>query len=172
MTESLNPPGIGPTPVFLKLVELLTAQGARYRVIEHPAAGKSEEVALIRGTEIGQGAKAMACKLQVPNAPSTYALAVLPADRQLDLAALAAYGQAKRASLMSPDEIGALTGCVLGAIPPFSFHTDLQLVADPEIFARYQEIAFNAGRLDASIVLAAEDYLRIAKPQLADIRRR
>lgn len=172
MTESSNQPGIGPTPVFLKLERLLATEGARFRVIEHPAAGKSEEVARIRGTEVGQGAKAMACKLQVPNAPSKYVLAVLAADRQLDLAALAAHCQARRASLMSPKEIDALTGCVLGAIPPFSFHDDLQLIADPELFARYGEIAFNAGRLDASMVLATDDYLRIARPQIADIRQR
>ena len=49
MAESSNPPGVSPTPVFVKLVELLAAEGARYRVIEHPAAGKSEEVARIRG---------------------------------------------------------------------------------------------------------------------------
>jgi len=172
MTELSNPPGVGPTPVFVKLIEQLTAEGARYRVIEHSAAGKSEEVARIRGTEVGQGAKAMACTLKVPDAPPKYALAVLAADRQLDLDALAAYCQAKRASLMSPREIDALTGCVLGAIPPFSFHPDLELVADPELFTRYREIAFNAGRLDASIILRTDDFLRIAQPQLADIRQR
>jgi Ala-tRNA(Pro) deacylase len=172
MTEPSNPPGVGPTATFLKLVELLDAQGARYRVIEHPAAGKSEEVASIRGTEVGQGAKAMACKLQVSSAPAKYVLAVLAAARQLDLSALATRCQARRASLMSPKEIDAMTGCVLGAIPPFSFHPDLQLIADPELFARYREIAFNAGRLDASIVLSTDDFLRIAQPQLADIRQR
>lgn len=172
MTESSNPPGVGPTPVFLKLVELLDTQRASYRVIEHPAAGRSEEVARIRGTEVGQGAKAMACKLQIPNGPAKYVLAVLAADRQLDLAALATCCQARRASLMSPKEIAALTGCVPGAIAPFSFQAQLQLIADPELFARYREIAFNAGRLDASMVLATQDYLRIAQPQLADIRQR
>lgn len=65
MTESSTPPGVGPTPVFLELVELLDAGSASYRIIEHPAAGKSEEVALIRGTEVGQGANAMACRLQM-----------------------------------------------------------------------------------------------------------
>jgi Ala-tRNA(Pro) deacylase len=149
---------------------LLDAGAARYRVIEHPAAGKSEEVARIRGTEVGQGAKAMACKLQVPGAPAIHVLAVLAADRQLDLAALAGQFGAKRASLMSPKEIDAMTGCVLGAIPPFSFHPELRLVADPELFERYREIAFNAGRLDASMVLNAEDYLRLAQPQMAAIR--
>jgi len=172
MNETTQAPGVGPTPIFRKLVALLDAEGARYRVIEHPPAGKSEEVARIRGTEVGQGAKAMACKLQVPNAPARHVLAVLAADRQLDLAALAAQQGAKKGSLMSPREIDALTGCVLGAIPPFSFHQDLQLVADPDLFERYTEIAFNAGRLDASIVLASEDYLRIASPLMAVIRQR
>ena len=70
MTEPMTPPGVGRTPVFHELVQLLDAGSASYRVIEHPAAGKSEEVARIRGTQLGQGAKAMACKLQLPNAPA------------------------------------------------------------------------------------------------------
>jgi Ala-tRNA(Pro) deacylase len=53
---------------------------------------------------------------------------------------------------------------VPGAIPPFSFHPQLKLVADPELFDRYDEIAFNAGDLTRSVVLDAQDYLRIATP--------
>ena len=170
MPDTTPSAGLGPTPTFQKLVALLDGGNARYRVIEHPAAGKSEEVARIRGTEVGQGAKAMACKLQVPGQPAIHVLAVLAADRQLDLAALAQFFGAKKASLMSPREIDAMIGCVLGAIPPFSFHPELQLVADPELFERYREIAFNAGRLDASMVLDAEDYLRLAVPKMAQIR--
>lgn len=34
---------------FQKLTALLDEQKARYRVVEHPSAGKSEEVAKIRG---------------------------------------------------------------------------------------------------------------------------
>jgi Ala-tRNA(Pro) deacylase len=170
MHDTSPQPGIGPTPAFQKLIGLLDGGGARYRLIEHPAAGKSEEVARMRGTEVGQGAKAMACKLQIPGSPALHVLAVLAADRQLDLAALAAEFGAKKASLMSPREIDAMTGCVLGAIPPFSFHPELRLVADPELFERYREIAFNAGRLDASMVLDAEDYLRLAAPRMARLR--
>ena len=44
---------------FEKLTALLDEHQARYRVVEHPTAGKSEEVAKIRGTELGQGAKAL-----------------------------------------------------------------------------------------------------------------
>ena len=56
----------------------------------------------------------------------------------------------------------ALTACVFGAIPPFSFHPALRLVADPLLFERFPQIAFNAGRLDRSIILDTEDYLHLS----------
>ena len=61
--------------------------------------------------------------------------------------------------------------CVFGAIPPFSFHPALRLVADPLLFERFPQIAFNAGRLDRSIILDTEDYLHIARPEIATFRR-
>ncbi len=47
---------------FEKLTALLDGHQARYRVVEHPTAGKSEEVAKIRGTELGQGQKHLYAK--------------------------------------------------------------------------------------------------------------
>ncbi|WP_274866135.1 YbaK/EbsC family protein, partial [Serratia marcescens] len=77
----------------------------------------------------------------------------------------------KKASLVSPAEIATLTACVPGAIPPFSFHPQLRLVADPELFERYDDIAFNAGDLQRSVVLNAQDYLRIAAPEFIHFAR-
>ena len=68
------------------------------------------------------------------------------------------------ASLASPDEVTELTGCVFGAIPPLSLHPELKLVADPLLFERYDELAFNAGTLTRSIILRTEDYRRIVAP--------
>ena len=36
---------------------------------------------------------------------------------------------------------------------PFSFHPDLTLVADPLLFERFDEIAFNAGLLEKSVIM-------------------
>ena len=85
-------------------------------------------------------------------------LAVLPADQQADLSRVAAAVGGRRASLASPAEVDSLTGCVFGAIPPFSFHPDLLLIVDPLLFERYDEIAFNAGVLDHSVILNTQDY--------------
>lgn len=153
-----------------QLLELLEQHRARYRVVDHEAVGKCEAVSEIRGTALGQGAKALVCKVK-GNGVSQHVLAILAADQQADLSRLAQHIGGSKASLASPAEVDTLTACVFGAIPPFSFHADLRLIADPLLFDRYPEIAFNAGRLDKSIVLNCEDYLRIARPELVAFRR-
>ncbi|NWA62527.1 YbaK/prolyl-tRNA synthetase associated domain-containing protein [Pantoea sp. B9002] len=140
-----------------KLIALLDQHQACYRVMEHEATGKCEAVATIRGTEVGQGTKALVCYVK-GNGIKQHVLAVLPADQQADLSKVAAAVGGRRASLASPAEVDTLTGCVFGAIPPFSFHPDLQLVVDPLLFERYDEIAFNAGLLEQSVVLNVADY--------------
>ncbi|STY62833.1 YbaK/prolyl-tRNA synthetase associated domain-containing protein [Mannheimia haemolytica] len=150
---------------FRQLTALLDSHQARYRVVEHPSAGKSEEVAKIRGTEIGQGAKALVCKVK-GNGVKQAVLAILPADYQADLTKIAEHLGGLRASLASPAEVAELTDCVFGAIPPFSFHPDLLLVAEPSLFERYAELAFNAGTLERSIILNTGDYQKIVNPVL------
>ena len=149
--------------IHQRLCALLDEHRARYRVMAHEAVGQCEAVSAIRGTALGQGAKALVCKVNV--------LAILAADRQADLASLARHIGGSKASLASPAEVDALTACVFGAIPPFSFHPALRLVADPLLFERFPQIAFNAGRLDRSIILDTEDYLHIARPEIATFRR-
>ena len=105
-----------------------------------------------RGTELGQGAKALVCKVK-GNGVKQAVLVILPADQQSDLSKVAAYLGGTKASLASPAEVDTLTDCVFGAIPPFSFHPNLLLIADPSLLSRYDELAFNAGTLERSIIL-------------------
>ena len=149
---------------FDLLVALLEANGARFRVLTHPAEGRSDLVAQIRGTAPGQGAKAMLCKSK--DGEPAFALVVLPGDRKLDFKRVAQALGMKKATLASPDEAMAATGCVIGAIPPFADTPGMRLVVDPALVERFDEIAFNAGRLDRSIVLDSSDYVRIARPLL------
>jgi len=151
--------------IFEQLTTLLDAHQARYRIIEHVSAGRSEEVAKIRGTKIEQGAKALVCHVK-GNGIKQHVLAVLPAHRKADLSLLAQKIGGLRASLASPVEVMELTQCVFGAIPPFSFHPELKLIVDPMLFNFLPEIVFNAGSLERSILLNAEDYLRIVQPEL------
>lgn len=156
--------------IHQQLLALLDEQQARYRVMEHEAVGKCEAVSEIRGTALGQGAKALVCKVK-GNGVNQHVLAILAADQQAELSRLAHHVGGLKASLASPAEVDALTACVFGAIPPFSFHRALRLIADPLLFERFNEIAFNAGSLEKSVILNTADYLRIAQPELVAFRR-
>ena len=162
--------GIASQDIHQHLLATLERHQAHFRVVEHVASGKCEAVSEIRGTALGQGAKALVCKIK-GNGVKLHVLAILAADLQADLAQLAAFFGGSKASLASPAEVETLTACVFGAIPPFSFHPDLRLVADPLLFDRFDEIAFNAGLLEKSIILNAGDYLRIARPELVNFHR-
>lgn len=153
--------------MFDRLNDLLTQENARFRVIRHPAEGTSAKVAEIRGTLPGQGAKAMLCR--VKEVPDVLVLAVLSGDRKVDFKKVGRAVGGKKASLVPPEEAAALTGCVMGAVPPFSFWPEVRLVVDPRLIDEHGEIAFNAGRLDTSIVLDSSDYRRIAAPSIVDI---
>ena len=140
--------------VLERLTTLFTEGGAHFRVIHHPSAGQSSQsVAEIRGTELGQGAKALCCTVK-GNGVKKHVLGVLPAG-------------GRRASLASPDEVMDLTGCIFGAVPPVSFHPDLELICDPTLFTRYSELAFNAGSRDVSIIISTDDFKRIVAPKVA-----
>ena len=153
--------------MFDRLNELLLHENARFRVINHPAEGTSEKVAAIRGTLPGQGAKAMLCEVKA--LPDVFILAVLSGNRKVDFKKLGQAVGGKKASLVSPELAVKLTGCVMGAVPPFSFWPNVKLVVDPKLLDEHEEVAFNAGRLDTSMVLNAEDYRRIAAPLMAII---
>lgn len=151
--------------IFEKLKELLSTQNADFRAVSHASAKTSAEVAVARGTELGQGAKALVCVVK-GGGSKRYVLAVLPADYKADLQLIAQALGGTRASLASPDEVIRLTDCIFGSVPPFNFHEELELIADPSLLTRYAELAFNAGLLDRSIILNTKDYERIVRPKL------
>ena len=93
-----------------------------------------------------------------------FALFVLSAAARLDNRALKRYFSAKNTRFASPDELMTLTGLVPGSVPPFGRPVlPLPLYVDPSIFEN-QRIAFNAGSLRDSLVIATSDYRFVAQP--------
>lgn len=153
---------------FETIKNFLHTNNIEFSVIEHPAEGKSEEVAKIRNTEVGQGAKALVCQIR-GQSQYKYLLVVSAGDKKVDFKKLAEAIKVKRVSMASLETVSELTGCIPGSVPPFSFHEDLTVIADPDIFNRFDEIAFNAGSLEKSVKMKTKDYLDVAKPIILDI---
>lgn len=151
-----------------RVIRLLEEGGAAFRVVEHPAEGRSEAIAKIRGNHPSQSLKAIVVTLKGGGTGERTVMAVVPGDRRLDMKALRKVMGAQKGGFAPPEAATAITGCVMGAVPPFTFWAELPLVADPAIRDN-REVCFNAGRLDRSIFMDVDDYVRLAEPRFAAI---
>ena len=154
--------------VFDRLVALLTEAKAKFRVIEHEAEGRSEKISVIRGNRPEQAAKAMVLDVRGGGSGRRNVLAILPGNRKLDFAAVARLFEARKAGFASPESAEQLTGCAMGAVPPFSLSPDLAIVVDQDLLAN-DTLFFNAGRLDRSMELDTKDWVAVAKPKVGRI---
>lgn len=138
---------------------LLTEAGISFREVHHEPTRTSEESAKARGEELRIGGKALLMK-----GDDLFRLFVLPADRKLDSGAIRREFGWKKMRFATPDELLELTGLVPGCVPPFGPPIlPFELCLD-QAMTQNPRIAFNAGSLTDSIVLAMSDYLTVAKP--------
>jgi Ala-tRNA(Pro) deacylase len=154
--------------VFDRLVALLSDAKAKFRVIEHEPEGRSEKISVIRGNRPEQAAKAMVLDVRGGGGGRRSVLAILPGNRKLDFNAVASLYEARKCGFASPESAEALTGCVMGAVPPFSLNPALSVVVDEDLLAN-ATLFFNAGRLDRSMELDTQDWLTVARPRVARI---
>lgn len=149
--------------VYKRVVDVLQTQEIRFRVAEHEAEGRTNVISAIRGNELCQAMKAIVLVAKLNKKDKEYYLAVVPGDQSLDMDAIKKYTGAKSVRFAPAEISRTLTGCEMGAVPPFAFHDDLHLIADPSITLN-KEVVFNAGVLDRSIFMNVDDYIKVARP--------
>ena len=143
------------------VIALLDAHQASYRVTEHEAIGQTDVISAIRGNELNQAAKAMVLEVTMPEgADARYLLAIVPGDCKINFKSAARAIGGKKSSFATPEKAQALTGCVMGAVPPFSFDDRLALRVD-ERLRDVGTLWFNAGALERSVALDVKDFFRI-----------
>ncbi len=138
---------------------LLSVASVPFREVHHEPTRTSEESAKARGEELRIGGKALLMK-----GDDLFRLFVLPADRKLDSGAIRREFGWKKLRFATPEELLELTGLVPGCVPPFGPPIlPFELCLD-QTATQNPRIAFNAGSLTDSIILAMRDYLIVAKP--------
>jgi Ala-tRNA(Pro) deacylase len=151
-----------------RLIAELDVSGARYRLIEHAPEGRTELVSALRGHALASAAKCLILLVKIGKKQTRYVLAVVPGDARLDLAAVKTLLGGSYVAFADTEKAEQLAGSATGTVLPFSYDERLELIADPALLDQ-DELYFNAGRLDRSVALASEDYVRLAKPRLARI---
>jgi Ala-tRNA(Pro) deacylase len=141
----------------------LERHGVDFSVVEHSVAYTAQEEAAATHVPAREWAKAVVC--MVDDQPT---IAVLPADRLVDLDRLREACGARSVRLASEDEIRPLySDCELGAMPPFGplykqpVVVDKSLTSDPEI-------SFNAGSHREAIRMRYRDFEELVKPTVAN----
>ena len=150
------------------LIELLDANKASYRLIDHEPEGQTDKVSAMRGHPVEAAAKCIVLIVKIGKKSSRFVLAVVPGHARVDTGKVKALFNGTYAGFAATDVAERLAGSVAGTVLPFTFHPDLMLIADPSI-SDHDELFFNAARLDRSMALRTSDYIALAKPRLERI---
>jgi Cys-tRNA(Pro)/Cys-tRNA(Cys) deacylase len=94
--------------------------------------------------------------------PDQYAFAVIPGDAELDFKKLARAAGARKAEMVSLKDVQPLTGYIRGGVTVFGAKKDFPVFAN-ETIELFDFISVSAGQRGVQILLAPQDYLRVAK---------
>lgn len=150
------------TSVYDRIVDELKSAGVAYEPYEHQEVFTSEEAASVRNTPLSQGAKALV--LYADDAPI---MVTVPGDRKLDTKAFKHAFGIHDLRMATAEEVHAVTGVNVGAVPPFGHIFGIPLYMDAK-FEKEPVVSFNAGLHTRSICMKQKDYKRIAKPIVGD----
>ena len=151
--------------VSARLKELLDTNNVVYETRTHPLTYTAGQTASASNTSRGEMAKTV-----IVNADGLLRMAVLPADSMLNLHHLQWVTRSENMRLATEDEFkDAFPGCELGAMPPFGGLFGLPVFCDTRL--EYNEfIEFNGGTHTETIRMAFDDFKRLAKPTMVDLR--
>jgi len=148
----------------MDVVKYLKSNKVKFQLRHHPARYTAQEVAAaehITGAEVA--------KVVILKADERPVMCVLPATHVVDMKKAKKALGAGTVSLATEDEIAAIfPDCEVGAMPPFGAEYDLETFVDAQL-AEDEEILIPAGTHEDSILLAWEEYRRLARPTVADI---
>ena len=158
----------GVEETYQRLITLLDANAAQYRIIDHAPEGQTDLVSAMRGHPVAQAAKCIILIVKLGKKTARFVLAVVPGDARVDVNRLRVLYGATYVGFAAADVAERLAGSVAGTVLPFAFHPDLTLMVDPSLLA-HDVIFFNAARLDRSLALRTSDYVALARPRLEQI---
>lgn len=149
------------------LREMLTREGARFEVIQHPVVYTAQERAAVCHIPGRRVAKVVV----VRDADDEWcALAVLPASARLDIVNLRELTGRPRLRLARENEFTRLfPDCEIGAVPAFGrVYGGLDVYLDLGL-AACDEIVFEAGTHSEEVRIPMRDYVRIERPEIVPL---
>eukprot|EP00533_Pseudo-nitzschia_delicatissima_P013111 CAMPEP_0197281558 /NCGR_PEP_ID=MMETSP1432-20130617/22930_1 /TAXON_ID=44447 /ORGANISM="Pseudo-nitzschia delicatissima, Strain UNC1205" /LENGTH=186 /DNA_ID=CAMNT_0042748375 /DNA_START=192 /DNA_END=752 /DNA_ORIENTATION=+ len=162
---------------YRSITAFLDQNEIEYKTVHHEETLTSEDSARVRGVPLSTGGKALLLKID-ETIQSYFCLFVMSASRKLNSKAIKKEFKkldkpVKSTRFATADELAKITnGLVPGCVPPFGkpilkiagdYDVYLELYVDTSI-QENEVIAFNAGSLTDSVIMSANDYIRVSQP--------
>ncbi|MEK6970383.1 MAG: YbaK/EbsC family protein [archaeon] len=145
-----------------RILSLLKELDIPFHPFTHEPVFTSEQAAAARQGNLHDGVKAMVCETE-----RGIILALLAADRKLDLEKLAGLIKFKKIKFASKEKVAAHTGCEVGSVPPFGFPHPLPTYVDETVFD-HENAEFNIGLHTESVRIKTIDLRKILPQKLLD----
>ncbi len=147
------------------ILEKLQTNAVSYQYLRHQPVFTSEQAEKIRQDgKLEEGAKSL-----VMQADKDFILFVLPGNLRADLTLLQQKLGVQKLAMASKESVLQKTGLEVGAIPPFGSAMGIKTYMDSRL-GQNEQIAFNVGRHDASVVMKYQDYIRVEKPTVLEMK--
>lgn len=143
---------------FTRIVKDIEKHGFSYQLYEHEKVVTSQQAAVVRKTDIREGAKAI-----VMYTDGKPAMVVVPGDKKIDMKAFKQSYGVKDLRMATPTEVEQITTVEIGAVPPFGHLFSIPIYMD-ESMRRVERVSFNAGSHTKSISMTRTDYESLARP--------
>lgn len=151
-----------------RILAFLEDSGVPFEHLEHEHVHTSQEAARARGTKIEDAAKALIFE----TGSGKLVECIVSGHHRVDPKKLKAALGEKNIALASPKRVLQVAGCPIGCVPPFGslFSPPLPMYVDQEVLTR-EQIVFSAGSHYHSIRMRPNDWVKMANPVIADLRR-
>lgn len=144
-----------------EIIRLLKHFEMEFKHMNHEPTPTSEDSALIRGTTLEEGVKAII--LRGKTSKKNYQFNI-PSNLKLDMKAVADIA-GEKCEFEDPAVIKERFGLEIGSIPPFGQLLNLDTYFDEKI-QKSEKSAFNCGLLRESIVMSSKDLLAVVNPKV------
>jgi Ala-tRNA(Pro) deacylase len=155
---------------YLRIRQLFEGQGIAYKMIDHEPTRTSEESHRVRA-ELGfgdaMGAKALLVKCEYRNTVDSLATLVVPARFRIDSRIVRTnIPGLRKFRFLTAEEMFLAVRQVPGSMPPFGgvLYSEISALYVDQRLSDFPLIAFNAARLETSMIVSYHEYIRVAAP--------
>ncbi|RLB08876.1 MAG: hypothetical protein DRG39_08270 [Deltaproteobacteria bacterium] len=144
--------------VYENIKNILNKLGIPFDEMEHPPVKTCDDSAKYRGEH---GWKGIGSKNILFHAKAKFYLVVTTAEKEIKARRFKREFGTKNIRFATPDEVKEITGCEIGALPPFGYlNKMLPIYVDEDIF-QHEHFMFNPAIHTKSIRIKTEDLKKI-----------